>query len=332
MSVKTQMRKGVEWIDSVVSNQYLRWVGDKPAVLSFLFHTVFDDKDEMHLNHLDPQQEMCLSDYRYIFDRFRELGFEFVNSEQILAGLDPSNKYVNITFDDGYRNNFKVLPLLEEYKVPIDLFVTTENIKNQHCFCYDVIYRERVKQKKSIDSIRAEQNLVKTMRHNSILAYLDREFGENCVTPWGDLDRPMNPAEVAEISKNKWVRIGNHTKNHYLLTEYSKDEVEDQISCCQKDLSDWIGNVPNTFAYPNGNYNQSLFLILQKHGIDLAFTCDFRKIDILNWNKGNEPYRLGRFCFLGPEKIDEQISMFRNDISLFLITRRAFHWFGNLSR
>ena len=72
MSVKTEVRKGVAWIDRFVSNQYLRWVGDKPAILSFLFHTVFDDKNEMHLNHLDPQQEMCLSDYRYIFDRFRE--------------------------------------------------------------------------------------------------------------------------------------------------------------------------------------------------------------------------------------------------------------------
>ncbi len=326
MSVKHQIRRGVGAADRRISKWYLETIGDKPAVLSFLFHTVFDDKEEMSQDLLDPQQALCLDDYRFVFERFLEMDFQFVDSQQIMQGLEPDKSYVNVTFDDGYRNNFKILPLLDEYQIPIDLFVTTDNVKNQESFCYDVVYRRRREQGRSLDEVRLEQQSLKVMAHSEILRYLDREFGPDCLTPVGDLDRPMTPDEVIEISKNPWVRIGNHTSNHRLLSKYTDEVVEREVFDCQRDLESWIGYAPKTFAYPNGDYDRRLFPILMRNGIEYAVTCDWRKIEPATWAvRTNEPYRLGRFCFLGPENLDDQINMFRNPYSPFVLAKNAVH-------
>lgn len=325
MSVNNMVKTGLASVDRVLSERYVKKGRDKPAVYSLLFHTVFDDAAELGRGVMYPQQGFCLDDYRLMFERLRDTGFEFVNSQQILAGLDPERMYANITFDDGYFNNFKILPLLEEFEVPIDLFVVTGHVERQECFSYDVVYRERLRQGLDPQAIIAEHKHLKTLTHTEAEEYLLKHFGAGCQEPWGDLDRPMTVDEVTTISRNRWVRVGNHTESHCPLTYYSGEDLRAQIADSQQKLQDWLGYRPNTFAYPVGKYERSLYRILADEGIELALTCDFRKIDPARLHEGDSRFSLGRFCFSGPDAIDEEITRFRHDRSLSVLALNTFH-------
>ena len=53
-------------------------------------------------------------------------------------------EFIHVTFDDGYYNNTKILPLLEEYQIPAHIFVTTKNVLLNQRFWWDVLYEHMV--------------------------------------------------------------------------------------------------------------------------------------------------------------------------------------------
>lgn len=114
---------------------------DDPALLTFLFHSIFKNESEIGAKVIDPQQHITVDIYRQFVEYFLEAGYEFISPPQ-LNELKPDGKYVLSTFDDGYYNNSLVLPLLEEYKTPALFFVVSDNVINNKCYWWDVVFRE----------------------------------------------------------------------------------------------------------------------------------------------------------------------------------------------
>ena len=84
--------------------------------------------------------------------------------------------------------------------------------------------------------------------------------------------------QLREMSKNN-VTIANHTIEHSHLVRLDKNEnraqwrerITHEITTAQKKIEDEIGSAPKIFAYPFGEYNSDLKVILKKMGY-LAFT------------------------------------------------------------
>lgn len=281
---------------------------DEPALLTFLFHSIFRDESEYAAEVIDPQQHITVDIYRQFVEYFLEAGYEFISPPQ-LDELKADGKYVLSTFDDGYYNNSLVLPLLNEYKTPALFFVVSDNIINNKCYWWDIVFRELSKKglkKKVISNVKAT---CKNLTHEEITIKLHKLFGPNCFQPICDIDRPFTVSELKDFSKSKLVFIGNHTRNHCLLDHCSKEVQRDQVVQCQVDLKTILGYEPETVSYPNGNYNLETLDICRELKFSMGITLNKHK----NYFPLKDRMALGRFVLWGNKPLKRQLDFFRSD-------------------
>ena len=288
---------------------------DRPAMLGFLFHALFDDAQEIARGHVDAQQGITAAHMRQFMEHFLRAGYRFISPEQTADFLDSSEKCVCVTFDDGYFNNLRMLPLLEQYDVPATFYITTGNVEMQQCFWWDVVYRERHRRGTEKPQISREQKMLKHKSHQDIIAYLQQAFGEDCLQPWSDTDRPMSIEELQDFARHPLVHIGNHTRDHYLLDRYGQVDIEQQINRAQQDLESWLGKAPKSIAYPNGNYSDATLAAAANAGLTYGLSLDKHKTRLPMKNDASR-LTLGRFTLWGRDDIDAQCEITRSDIPL----------------
>ncbi|WP_457676746.1 polysaccharide deacetylase family protein [Thiolapillus sp.] len=285
---------------------------DRPAMLGFLFHGLFRTPGEIAAARVDAQQGITIEHMRRFIEHFLGAGYRFISPEQDEPELAEDGRYVCITFDDGYANNLHMVPLLEEYDIPATFYITTGNVEQQECFWWDVVFRERIRRGTEKAQISREQKMLKERHHLDIITYLQQEFGDNCLQPWSDTDRPMTVAELKEFATHPLVHLGNHTRNHYLLDRYSDTEVLEQIQLAQNDLLHWTGRAPRSIAYPNGNFSDNTADAARNCGLACGLTLKKTKNSLpLSGN-----FTMGRFTLWGNRNIDTQCKIFRSDIPL----------------
>lgn len=309
MSVTKQFKKMLRRRLSVLHR-------DRPALLIFLFHALFRDKEEVALHHVDPQQQITLHHMREFIVYFKAANYQFIGPDQLFSQLDEDKNYVLLTFDDGYHNNLHMLPLLEEFHIPALFFITTGNIQRQECFWWDVVHRERHRQGWDHRAISREQKQLKKLHHQKIIDNLITKFGKDCLIPWSDIDRPMTADELKQFSDHPLVHIGNHTSDHFILDNYAPPEVHTQIKQGQRDLENMLGIPPTVLAYPNGNYSEAAVAAAKSVGLSGAITLDKHKNYLpIDWTS-DDAFKLGRYTLWGTESISSQCDIFRSDLKI----------------
>jgi peptidoglycan/xylan/chitin deacetylase (PgdA/CDA1 family) len=289
---------------------------DRPALLIFLFHTLFEDEHEIDAHRLDPQQRFTVRQMREFILYFQQAGYEFPSPGALSTDLKPEGKYILVTFDDGYFNNLRMLPLMQELEVPAVFFITTSNVQRQECFWWDVVHRERYKQGILRADIAREQKSLKLLHHQDIRRHLIDAFGADCFAPWSDTDRPMTVAELQLFAAEPLVTIGNHTSEHYILDNYPEWEVTQQIQQGQTALEQMLGFSPRLIAYPNGNYSQSALDAARSCGLQAGISLEKHKNYLpINW-QSDDALHLGRFTLWGTQDISKQCDVLRSDIRL----------------
>ena len=84
------------------------------------------------------------------------------------------------------------------------------------------------------------------------------------------------------------IEFGAHSRTHADLTTLSAAGLDEEIAGSGSDLTEILGTAPLSFAYPFGNYNETVRSEVEK-AFPLAFTCD-RGLNGL----GTEPHVLRR--------------------------------------
>lgn len=323
-ALKASIIPAIQFVDLICSKIALRIFPEKSSLLTFLFHGLFKDENEIKRNLVDPQQAITIDHFRQFIKYYLKCGFVFVSPLDITKGLDKSKRHILITFDDGYYNNVYALDVLNEFKVPAVFFFSTNQIKHNKCFWWDVVYREGKKRKKSDIDISIEQISLKSKTADKIEEYLVQNYGANALTPFCDIDRPLTVAEFKEFAKNEYVYIGNHTQNHAILTNYDKKALQDEIVNGQKDIFEISGVNPIIISYPNGSYNQDVLDISTELGLKLGITVDARKNYLPLDLTGETSVKLGRFVLIGTKRIDSQCEFFRSDLGLYNKLKNKF--------
>jgi len=277
----------IEKLGCFVNPVILNFKNENSRLLIFYFHGLYNSLSQKELNHVDPQNNITVNQLIEFIDYFLVNNYIFVRPEDLSGNLQNDKSYAMITFDDGYYNNNLAVNILNKYKIPATLFVTTRNIFETKSFWWDIIYKYRKRESISLESIRQEQSYLKKYKYPDIEKYIEQNFGKRAFDPWSDIDRPFSKSELLEISQNPFISIGNHTHNHAILTNYSDEEVRDEFITSNKLLLDLLGSKPNTVAFPNGNFNNSILNIAQHEGFKYAFTTqnDINKLPISDNNK-----------------------------------------------
>src|SRR5688572_17254650 len=158
----------VRALDAVTARAYLAMFRERPGLVTLLFHSLFADAAEVRLGHIDPQQCTTVGDFAAVLEHFRAAGYRFVSPADVSSGLDPSARHVMVTFDDGYFNNVRALPVMKRCDVPTTFFISTGHVRDGRCFWWDVLYRERSARGASLAQIRAEGAALKRLPYAQI--------------------------------------------------------------------------------------------------------------------------------------------------------------------
>jgi peptidoglycan/xylan/chitin deacetylase (PgdA/CDA1 family) len=314
----------IEKIGTLINPFILNFKNEGNQLLVFYFHGLFETESQRDFHHVDPQHNMTKSQFEEFIEYFLRHNFKFIVPEDLTVGLQKNQPYAMITFDDGYYSNIMAAEVLEKYKIPGCIFISTKNVTENQSYWWDIIYKYRHKQGNSLDKIRSEQRMLKAFKHSYISDYISQNFGKEAFNPWSDIDRPFTGAEVKKISENPLISIGNHTHNHAILTNYSREEMLEELTGSNKILTDLTGMVPVSVAFPNGNYNNTLLEVTEELGFQYAFTVEPKKNQLplesgkliclsrymTNTTKIN---KFGSFCRLGYEP-DTYYTNFKNKI------------------
>jgi peptidoglycan/xylan/chitin deacetylase (PgdA/CDA1 family) len=317
MKFGAQLKSAVWTLDTLLASACLPMFGESGSLLIFLFHSLFRNDDEARAGVMDPQQGINVDMFRRFVFHFREQSYRFVSPSDIVEGLGPHGRDILVTFDDGYYNNIRVLPVLKEFGVPATFFISTDHIKYEKAFWWDVAFREFRKRHRTDENIRDAIVGYKRLKTAAVESDLSLQFGESALRPIADLDRPFKASELAEFARHPLVSIGNHTKDHAILTNYSDEEVSVQIEGAQHDIFEMTGKRPDIIAYPNGNVSPAIQAMAWKAGLRLGIGTSPGKnrlplrIDI------GDAMTMKRFTLWGDREIEPQCRLSRSRLSLY---------------
>jgi peptidoglycan/xylan/chitin deacetylase (PgdA/CDA1 family) len=231
----------------------------------------------------DPSKELFEMCIKWLIKN----NYHFISTDDLHEILIGNKKVksgsVCITVDDGKKGNLKnIIPIAEEFKIPITIFISTEPVTNGvFWWSYFSIHNKINNKKLSIEDCKKLTNIDRK--------YIINKIKKTIVIP----REAMKPEDVVRISNLEFVTIGNHTINHPITTSCEIDELEYEITEASKELKSWISKDINYFAYPNGNFDNREIPILSKCGIKLAFTTVPKHI---NYNETINHFQIPRFC------------------------------------
>ena len=314
-------KRALTRLDEQFALAHLAIASERPALLIFMFHVLFEDEAAMSRQLVDPQQHITVQIFAEFIEHFQAHGYSFVTPADVLAGLEPAGHYALITFDDGYYNNQLALPILRQYGVPATFFISTYHVQANRAFWWDVVYRERQRQPLSPADQQAEYVLLKGLQHEAVDEYLRTQFGAAALLPVSDLDRPFTPAELQAFARQPEVVLGNHTAHHAVLTNYEPAAAQQELAECQQYLAQLTGSSPTTVAYPNGNCSPAVVAAATRAGLQLGATVQAGK-NYLPFARHNvDILQLKRLLLWGDQDVQQQCRLFRTDFHLKQLLR-----------
>lgn len=323
--MKTTLRKAIHQVDVLLAPLILSAFKEQNAFNTFLFHALFQDRQEIAKNLADPQQQVTVDVFREFVAYHLQKGYKFVTPTAILEGLEPEQKSILITFDDGYYNNTRALPVLEEFQVPALFFISANHVLKEKAFWWDVVHREGKKMGNSDAAILEEKEFLLKLTDEEIDRHLLKKYGPDCLKPISDTDRPFTAVELREFSKHPCVYIGNHTCDHAVLPNYTAEGIRHQIVEAQHILEDIVGYRPSSIAYPCGDYNQEALNVSEQEGILLGITTKHAKNFSPSLLDTRKMLTLNRFTIWGDEDLKSQCDFYRSDFHLLESMRGIYH-------
>ena len=283
---------------------------DRDALVVLSFHALVRNRSELFAGHLEPFQLTTNDILRECIEYYLSCGYRFVSPVDLKDGT-VGGPGVMLTFDDGYANNLGALNALAEFGVPATFFISTGHVRNGRAFWWDVLYREQSAAGKSYAEIQSTIRDLKRRRYEEIENSLREAYGPGWDRPCGDTDRPMDVGELAEFAASPWVHIGNHTRDHAILTTCGPDDARLQIEGAQQDLTALLGAAPIAIAYPNGNATEEIARVAARAGLALGFTMEAGKTPLPL--SGSSRMLIGRFMPDGFGELRRSLLAYRVD-------------------
>jgi peptidoglycan/xylan/chitin deacetylase (PgdA/CDA1 family) len=193
--------------------------------------------------------------------------------ELVANGRTPDHRWVALTFDDGYEDNYRVaFPILREHGATAAFYITTACVSDE-TILWGVRLRHAIWNTERTDLIcpslghrpidlsteesrhrttRWITGLVKSRGKTEADELLDEVF-EECGVPVGQISRRimMSWDEIREM-RAAGMTIGAHTANHYNLTCLDDSDVTAEVEISKETIEAALGDRVDHFAYPNG--------------------------------------------------------------------------------
>jgi peptidoglycan/xylan/chitin deacetylase (PgdA/CDA1 family) len=185
----------------------------------------------------------------------------------------PENPII-LSFDDGYLTTYKyVYPLLQKYNMKIVLSIVGK----------------------------VTDDFSKVVDNNISYAHMTWEqIGEMKAS--GTIELQNHSYNMHKVSNG---RYGCGQMYHESLTDY-KRVISEDVTTLQNKIELMTGDVPNTFTYPFGKYNDNTENILKELGFKATLTVQYG-VNVLKPDKPEKLYGLKRICRAHNQSIQKMI-------------------------
>lgn len=193
-------------------------------------------------------------------------------------------KSVVITFDDGVKSNYNILPEIKKNGVPVTIFLCAGIINTNRHFWFHkdhpYVTKKQLKKKPNWERLK-------------LLSEIGFHHEKEYETP-----QALNTDQIKEMQS--FVDFQAHTFFHPVLTKCSDIEAREEIAGSKDYLEDNYGLKVKVFSYPNGDYSDREINICKESGYVGAITVDY------GFNgKNTNPFALKRLPLDGTTSIDE---------------------------
>jgi peptidoglycan/xylan/chitin deacetylase (PgdA/CDA1 family) len=234
-------------------------------------------------------------------------------ADLIRENTQPAGNVAVITFDDGYKDNYRyAFPILKKYRVPATIFLTTGCIDQRRLLWGDAldyivlttdadrIEHEQLgtipiktRKQKSSALFEIKQNIMKKIPNSQklrLLEDLECDLGVEIPEHSGD-DIMLSWDEVRRM-REEGMLFGAHTVTHPILSNTTFKEAQFEIEGSKHRIEEELGERISTFAYPNGkpaDINADTINLLKQNNFTCAVTTLPTKI-----TSGSDLLGLGR--------------------------------------
>lgn len=183
-------------------------------------------------------------------------------------------KPIIITFDDGAKDNYTLKQVIQQYNVPVAMFV-----------CSDIVGTNRHYWFRHGDKLKTDLTKVKDAERLRLLEGVGFDEKKDY-----DYAEALSEAEIADLI-NIGVGIQSHTLTHPILPMCDDLKAEIEIAKSKTNLEEKFGIKVDYFSYPDGDYCQRDIDICRKAGYLAGVTIDLGFNDL-----NTDIYRLKRIC------------------------------------
>ncbi len=231
----------------------------KYSGITFLIREFIQKRKVTILLYHDLSYENALLHFKYLKQKYNIIPLQkFISAYKENKVKELPAKALVITFDDGHKDNYKLLPLLKEMQVPVTIFLCSHIIGTNRNYWF----------KHNIENISVDK--LKRYPNRERLDLL-KKFGFEQEMEIKNRSA-LSHKEIIEMSD--YVDFQSHSMFHPCLPLCSDQESEYEISNSKNELEQLFNFKINSFSYPQGNYSDREVKFLKKYGYEAGITCD----------------------------------------------------------
>lgn len=231
----------------------LRYTG-----VAWLWREMMQRRKVTFLLFHDMDPEDAQRNFSYLKKHYRIISLkeyvEAVSNQSMLP-----KKAVVITFDDGHRSNYKLLPVIKELGVPVTVFLCSSIVGTCRHFWF-----------RHSDAVKREAESFKRLGNDERLKKLGAlGFSQN---QEHDNRQALSRDEIEEMMP--FVDFQSHTCYHPILPQCDDITAQEEIVASKKQLESSFGLDVYALSYPNGDYSDRDIRLVKEAGYQCGITVD----------------------------------------------------------
>jgi peptidoglycan/xylan/chitin deacetylase (PgdA/CDA1 family) len=217
--------------------------------------------------------------FAHLLDELLNADYAFVSMDQcveILTSGQKTKNFINVTFDDGYIDNFTTAyPILKERGIPFTIYVTTAFPDHKAVVWWyileDMLNEDRQIEfefqgqaygfntalpEEKVNFGRTARSLMKTASAEDLHLLISEILVKQGIDPLQKVSEvSLSWDQIKQLAADPLVTIGAHTVNHLLLKELPLDVAREEIFSGRDRLGEKLRKPVLHFAFPYGGSN-----------------------------------------------------------------------------
>ena len=219
--------------------------------------------------------------------------YKLISIDELLENLNLKKeikKQIVFTLDDGYLDNYlNAYPIFKKHNVPFTIYLCSGLIERTiNAWWHDVEdiisendiikYENKIivckTKKEKLNAFFKLRSKILILNKKQYFIKMNSFLKNNNINSKKNVSNLfMEWKHVIELSSDKLVTIGSHTKNHFPMNQLSKKQIIDEVIGANEQIENKINKKVNHFAFPYGTINE-----VEKKEIEVLNNLGFKSI------------------------------------------------------